>query len=84
MAAPTRARLRVLPHEELYLLRNAIEAALLHASSGQCAEGYHELTYGLRRAEMMCRDGIPWAQELEARYQRALRGFRSRFESLAL
>lgn len=72
-------RLRTLPVEEVELLRNAIESAEVQAGFGQCGEGYSELAYGLHRAEMMLRDGIPWASELQTQYRSALDEYCSRF-----
>jgi len=61
------------------LLCNAIDSAEVQAGFGNCEDAYFELSYGLRRAELMLRDGIPWAQVLEAQYRSALHEFCSRF-----
>lgn len=75
LAAP-----RDLPYEEFDLLRNAIDTAAVQAATGRCSDGYSELSYGLRRAEMMLGDGIPWADELVKHYRAALREYCARFD----
>ena len=61
-----------MPSEELELLQNALEVAEVHASSGHRLDGHTELLYGLRRAEVLRQDGLPWARLLEASYRSAL------------
>jgi hypothetical protein len=72
-----------MPYEELELLRNAIDAAVVEAGCGSCDEGYSELSYGLRRAEMMQRDGLPWARDLAASYTDAIQAYCARYRLTA-
>lgn len=71
---------RGLPQEELHLLRNAVDIARVQAAGGRAFDGYHELRYGLTRAELLRGDGLPWAEELVRRYEAALRDYWAGFE----
>jgi len=61
-----------MPSEELDLFYNALGTAEVQASSGKRVDGHTELLYGLRRAQVLSEDGLPWAAALVSNYRSAL------------
>jgi hypothetical protein len=59
------------PCEEIDALVTASTAALFLARIGEAEDGYTCLLAGRRRAEVLQREGHPWAPELVERYHRA-------------
>ena len=62
----------MIPARERELLLQAVSVAADLAAVGRFAEGYDHLLLGLRRAEALEREGLPYGEALVRRY-RALR-----------
>jgi hypothetical protein len=60
------------------LLNHLVDAVAL-AADGQLAEGYDCLLSGLRAAEVLRDQGVPWGEELSHRYRQAMRAFEERY-----